>query len=140
MNRLVIYLLSLGAFLTGTAEFVVSGVLELIADDLNVSISAAGQLLTFYSLSYAFGSLVLVIATAKFERKIVLLVSMLIFLGGNLLAFVSTDYWLLMVSRIILAISGGLYIVIATNYASHLAPQENEARQWQLFLRALRYL
>ncbi|QOV12006.1 MFS transporter [Viridibacillus arvi] len=121
MNRITIYLLALGAFLTGTAEFVVSGVLELIAVDLNVSISVAGQLLTFYSLSYAFGALVLVITTAKFERKTILLLSMLVFLGGNVLAFASTGYWTLMASRIVLAMSGGLYIVIATNYAAHLA-------------------
>lgn len=69
MNRSLTYLLALGAFLTGTAEFIASGILEIIAADFGVSISAAGQLLTFYSLSYAFGALVLVLATAKYNRK-----------------------------------------------------------------------
>lgn len=121
MNRLAIYLLALGAFVTGTAEFVVSGILELIAEDLNVSIAAAGQLVTFYSLSYAFGALFLVMLTAKFERKQVMLYAMLAFIAGNLIAFMSHHYGMLMVSRIVLAMSGGLYIVIATHYASRLA-------------------
>jgi predicted MFS family arabinose efflux permease len=39
MNRFAIYLLALGAFGVGTAEFVVSGILEMISGDLGVSIS-----------------------------------------------------------------------------------------------------
>jgi Arabinose efflux permease len=121
MNRLGIYLLALGAFVTGTAEFVVSGILELIAGDLNVSIAKSGQLVTLYSLSYAFGALFLIMLTAKFERKHVLLCAMLTFTAGNLIAFFSDHFGVLMVSRIVLAMSGGLYIVIATHYAARLA-------------------
>ncbi|MEK3732048.1 MULTISPECIES: MFS transporter [unclassified Paenibacillus] len=121
MNRFAIFLLALGAFVTGTAEFVVSGILELIAEDLDVSIAAAGQLVTFFSLSYAFGALFLVMLTAKFERKRVLLFAMLTFIAGNLIAFFSSYFGLLMFSRIVLAMSGGLYIVIATHYAARLA-------------------
>ena len=39
INQLIIILLALGAFVTGTAEFVVSGILELISFELDVSIS-----------------------------------------------------------------------------------------------------
>lgn len=116
-----LFLLALGAFVTGTAEFVVSGILELVADDLNASIAAAGQLVTFYSLSYAFGALFLVMLTAKLERKQVMLYAMLAFIAGNLIAFASHHYSLLMASRIVLAMSSGLYTVIATHYAARLA-------------------
>ncbi len=121
MNHLTIYLLALGAFVTGTAEFVVSGILEIISEDLNVSISLAGQLITIYSLSYAMGALVLVMLTAKFERRNVLMASIVIFILGNLIAFVSYNYLLLMLSRIVMAMSGGLYIVVATNYAAQIS-------------------
>ncbi|GAE28712.1 MFS transporter [Halalkalibacter hemicellulosilyticus] len=121
VNHLTIYLLALGAFVTGTAEFVVSGILEIISEDLNVSISLAGQLITIYSLSYAMGALVLVMLTAKFERRNVLMASIVIFILGNLIAFVSYNYLLLMLSRIVMAMSGGLYIVVATNYAAQIS-------------------
>lgn len=126
MNRLATYLLALGAFVTGTAEFVVSGILELIAADMQVSIAAAGQLVTFYSLSYALGAFFLVMLTAKFERKQVLLYAMLAFVAGNLVAFFSDNFGILMFSRIILAMSGGLYIVIATHYAARLAQPDKQ--------------
>lgn len=121
MNRLAIYLLALGAFCVGTGEFVVSGILELVSEDLNVSISVAGQLVTVYALSHAFGALVLVMLTSKFERKNILVYSMLVFIVGNTIAFISSDFNLLVISRIVMAMSGGLYFVVATNYAAKLA-------------------
>ncbi|KMY51192.1 MFS transporter [Peribacillus loiseleuriae] len=121
MNRNAIYLLALGAFGVGTAEFIVSGILEVISNDLNVPVSLAGQLVTVYALSHAFGALVLVMLTTKFERKRVLLSSMLIFIVGNIVAFFSYNFGMLMFSRIVLAMSGGLYFVIATIYAAQLA-------------------
>ncbi len=87
MNQLIIILLALGAFVTGTAEFVVSGILELISFELDISISMAGQLITIYSLSYAIGALILVMLTSKLDRKKVLLYAISIFILGNLVAF-----------------------------------------------------
>ncbi|MBO0995604.1 MFS transporter [Bacillus sp. SD088] len=124
INQLTIILLALGAFVTGTAEFVVSGILELISFELDVSISIAGQLITIYSLSYAIGALVLVMLTSKFDRKKVLLYAISIFILGNLVAFFSYNFVLLMLSRVIMAMSGGLYIVVATNYAAQIAAPE----------------
>lgn len=125
MSRFAIYLLALGAFVVGTAEFVVSGVLEVISDDLNVSISLAGQLVTIYALSHAFGALVLVMLTAKFDRKKVLLYAMLVFIVGNIIAFFSINFSMLMFSRIVLAMSGGLFFVVAISYAAKLAQPAN---------------
>jgi DHA1 family putative efflux transporter-like MFS transporter len=121
MNRLSIYLLALGAFVLGVTEYVVAGTLDIIAQDLNISISLAGQLITIYALAFAFGSFILVILTAKFDRKKVLLLSLVIFISGNIIAFVSYQFELLMVSRIVLAMSGGLYTVVASNFAAKLA-------------------
>ncbi|NRG29859.1 MFS transporter, partial [Bacillus circulans] len=126
INQVIIILLSLGAFVMGTAEFVVSGILEIISSDLGISISIAGQLITVYSLSYAMGALVLVVLTAKFERKKILLYSIITFIIGNIVAFFSYDYFLLILSRVIKAISGGLYIVVATNYAAQIAITEKK--------------
>ncbi|PEJ78489.1 MFS transporter [Bacillus wiedmannii] len=124
MNQLIIILLALGAFVTGTAEFVVSGILELISFELDISISMAGQLITIYSLSYAIGALILVMLTSKLDRKKVLLYAISIFILGNLVAFFSYNFVFLMLSRVIMAMSGGLYIVVATNYAAQIAVPE----------------
>ncbi|MBD3860663.1 MFS transporter [Bacillus sp. 28A-2] len=123
---LLILLLAVGSFVTGTSEFVVSGILDIISDDLHISIPVAGQLITIYSLFYAVGALFLVMATSKLNRKKVLLSAISMFIAGNVLAFFSHHFMLLMLSRVIMAMSGGLYIVLATNYAAQLAPPEKK--------------
>ncbi|MFV5960730.1 MFS transporter [Bacillus sp. AK25] len=123
---LLIFLLAVGSFVTGTSEFVVSGILDIISDDLRISIPVAGQLITIYSLFYAVGALFLVMATSKLNRKKVLLSAISMFIAGNVLAFFSHHFMLLMLSRVIMAMSGGLYIVLATNYAAQLAPPEKK--------------
>ena len=50
-----IYLLGAGAFAVGTSAYVVSGVLPDVSSELHVSLTAAGQLATAFSLSYAIG-------------------------------------------------------------------------------------
>ncbi|EPY09829.1 MFS transporter [Paenibacillus alvei] len=122
MNRVGIYLLALGAFIIGTVDFITVGILNMIAADMNVSIGMAGQLVTIFSISFVIGSLILVALTIRFERKKVLLYSLAIFLVGNLTAFLSTRFEILMVSRVLLAASGGLFTVIATVFAAKLAP------------------
>ena len=122
MSRFAIYLLAFGAFLLGTSDFVIAGILEIIAHDLDVSVTMAGQLVTTFSISFVIGSLFLVALTARYERKKVLLLSLLWFACGNVIAFFSYSYELLILSRIVLAMSGGLYSVLASSYAARLAP------------------
>lgn len=135
--QLLIILLAVGSFVTGTSEFVVSGILDIIAVDLHISIPAAGQLITIYSLFYAVGALFLVMATSKLNRKKVLLSAIFVFILGNVVAFFSHHFVLLLLSRVIMAMSGGLYIVVATNYAAQIAPPEKREAQWQRSLLVL---
>ncbi len=55
-NAWKIYLLAAVSFLVGTSEFIIAGILDTVAADVNVSVSAAGQLITVFSLTYAFGT------------------------------------------------------------------------------------
>ena len=56
------------------------GILPNVADDLNVNISQAGQLITGYALGVAFGAPILAMLTHKLPQKRLLLVLMLIFI------------------------------------------------------------
>jgi len=56
-------------FCTGTAEYLVSGVLPQLAADVSVSIAAAGQIVTAYALGVAIGGPVVTALTARLPRK-----------------------------------------------------------------------
>ncbi|XEC96326.1 MFS transporter [Paenibacillus tarimensis] len=124
MNRLSIYLLALGAFLAGTAELVVAGILHIIADDMMISIALAGQLITAYSLAFAIGTPILVALTSRMSRKKLLASSLGLFIIGCLVSYWSPGYAVLMVSRIILGASAGVFIVVAISSAAKLVPAD----------------
>ncbi|TDF97993.1 MFS transporter [Paenibacillus piri] len=124
MNRLTIYVLALGVFLTATSELVVAGILRVLAQDLNISIAVAGQLITAYSLAFAIGTPVLVSLTSRMERRKVLIGSLAAFILGCLASFWSPDISTLIAARIILGVSSGVYIVVAFGAAAKIVPPE----------------
>ncbi|MBE1444452.1 MFS transporter [Paenibacillus sp. OAS669] len=124
MNRLSLYLLSIGAFVTGTSELIVAGILPAIADDLGVSVALAGQLITVFSLSFAIGTPVIVALTNRIQRKTALLVSLALFSIGCLCSFMSPGYGFLLGSRIVIGLSAGVYTVIAFGSVAKLVPPE----------------
>lgn len=111
--RAIVYLLAVSVFVMATSELVVAGILPMIADDLHVSVGTAGQLVTLYAVGVALGSPVLISAAARMERRRLLLLSCLVFVIGNAAAFAAPHYVVLAASRVIQAVSVGVFTVIA---------------------------
>ena len=84
--------LAVAAFGIGTTEFVIMGLLPNVAKDLDVSIPAAGMLVSGYALGVAVGAPLLAILTAGFPRKIALLTLMGLFILGNALCALAANY------------------------------------------------
>ncbi|RAL27123.1 MFS transporter [Thermoflavimicrobium daqui] len=108
-------------FIVGTVELVIGGILNLIAADLGVSISEAGKLITVYSLAFALSGPVMLTMTFRYERKKLYLYSLFVFLIGNLLSAFSPNYSVLMLSRILLALSSSLLITLSITIVTKLA-------------------
>lgn len=121
-----IYMLAIVSFLVGTSEFIIAGILDKVAADIGVSLAAAGQLITVYSLAYAFGTPFLMAATAKVDRKRLLIYSLAVFVIGNFAALAFSGYGFLLVSRVVLALSSGVFVVTALTVAAKLAPPEKQ--------------
>ncbi|GAA3411634.1 MFS transporter [Paenibacillus hodogayensis] len=120
----IIYLLALGATVVGTAESIITGILDMVATDINVSIGLAGQLVAMYSIAYAVGTPILIALTSKIDRKKLLFLALLIFLIGNVIAVLSPNFTILMISRAILGVSAGVFAVVALGIAAQIAPPE----------------
>jgi DHA1 family putative efflux transporter-like MFS transporter len=124
MKRMVIYILMIAVFFTATSELVVAGILNVLADQLDVSVALAGQLVTVYSLGFAIGTPVVVSLTARMGRKKLLLLALLSFIIGNLISFFSPSFDLLIASRMILGVSSGVLLVAAFSAAAKMVPPE----------------
>jgi predicted MFS family arabinose efflux permease len=116
--------LALGTFATGTESFMIAALLPGLADDLSVTLVAAGQLITVFALTYAISSPVLSALTAGVGRRNLLLVSMTAFALANFFASTATDFWQLLAARILLAAAAGLYVPSASALAGAIVAPE----------------
>jgi predicted MFS family arabinose efflux permease len=120
--------LALGTFAVGVEGFVIATLLPAIAADSGVTITQAGYLVFAYAIAYAIGAPLLSALTGKFDRRPLLAVVALVFTVGALLAAMSQGYAMLLVARLIIAASAGLYAATAQAAAVTLAPAERRAR------------
>jgi MFS transporter, DHA1 family, inner membrane transport protein len=124
----VLAVLFAGAFVMGCAEMLVVGLLDLIADDLAVSVPAAGALVTANALGLAFGGPVLTFATTRLDRRTVLLGTVVVFVLGNVLPALFADYGLFLVARVVTGAAQGLFIAAAITTATSIVPPERSGR------------
>ncbi|MEF1228317.1 MFS transporter [Vibrio fortis] len=124
---LALLALTLSAFAIGTTEFVIVGLIPTMATDLNVSLPSAGLLVSLYALGVAVGAPVLTALTGKWNRKLVLLTIMSLFVVGNLLAWQAPGYNTLIAARILTGLAHGVFFSIGSTIATGLVAKEKAA-------------
>jgi DHA1 family inner membrane transport protein len=129
--------LAAGAFCIGMTEFLPMGLLPDIARGLDVSIPAAGNLVTVYAMGVVIGGPLAVAFTLRWPRKLTLLVLMGIFTLGNALCALAPNYELLAVARVFSALSHGSFFGIGAVVALHLAPPNQSSRALALMFTGL---
>ncbi|MDP4099321.1 MFS transporter [Paenibacillus sp. P96] len=120
-------MLALVSFLVGTSEYIISGILDQIAQTLGVSVAAAGQLITVFSLTYAIGTPILMAVTAQMDRRKLLLYSLGLFIISNLLAFTLPGFGMFIAARIAMALGAGMVVVTALTMAAKIAAPGKQA-------------
>ncbi|MEZ8583337.1 MFS transporter [Vibrio cyclitrophicus] len=124
---LALFALTLSAFAIGTTEFVIVGLIPTMASDLNVSLPSAGLLVSLYALGVAIGAPVLTALTGKWNRKLVLLGVMALFVVGNLLAWQAPGYNTLIAARILTGLAHGVFFSIGSTIATGLVSKDKAA-------------
>ena len=119
--------LTAGAFGIGTTEFLIMGLLLQVAADMQVSVSAAGLLISGYALGVFVGAPILTLATRRMPRKAVLLSLMAIFTFGNAACALAPDYGLLMAARILTSLAHGTFFGVGSVVATSLVTEDKRA-------------
>lgn len=120
--------LALGAFVIGSAELVVIGILNLVAGDTAVSISTAGLLVTCYALGISIGGPIVTALTTRLDRRLLLRLSLAIFVAGNLLAVLAASFEMLVLARVITGSVHGLFVGVASMVAAALVPPDQKGQ------------
>lgn len=119
--------LAIGAFAIGTTEFSPMGFLPQIAENLNISIPTAGMLITAYALGVMIGAPFMTLWFGRFPRRKALILAMIIFTIGNILAAIAPNYWSLMAARILTSLNHGVFFGIGSIVATSVVPKDKQA-------------
>ncbi|MFS0838550.1 MFS transporter [Paenibacillus sp. 1P03SA] len=122
-----IYMLALISFLVGTSEYIIAGILDKIAASLDISLVAAGQLITVFSLVYGLGTPLLIALTARWERRNLLICSLGLFVVANVLAYILPGFAAFVGARVLMALGAGVVVVTALTLAAKIAPSGKQA-------------
>ncbi len=117
---LQVWILTLAAFAIGTAEFVIAGILTQVSETLNISEGQAGHLITGYALAIVIGGPILTLWLARYDKRKVLIGLMGLFVVSNLITAFSTDYSVLMFSRVMAGLTQGPFYGIGAVVATRL--------------------
>ncbi len=136
-NNTIIYIMALAVFLIGTVEYIITGIIEMIAVDLGVSTSKIGLLVTVFALAAAIVAPILIALTINVDRKKLLLITLGIFIASNGLMFISPSYETVFLVRIVQGASGGIATVVAMAVATRLVEKERRGRAIGIILMGL---
>lgn len=124
---IAIWALSIGAFAICTSEFVIMGLLQEVAKDLNVSISQSGFLVTGYALGVVLGAPFLTPFLVGLKRKAVLIGLMLLFTVGNVACAIAQDYNTMLIARVFTALAQAAFFGLGAVVAIRLVKPEKQA-------------
>jgi len=125
--NLGIIALAIGAFGIGVTEFAPMGLLPVIANDLGVSIPAAGLLISAYAFGVVIGAPVMTLTTGRVSRRTLLIGLAGVFTAGNLFAAVSDSYGMLLAARIVTSFNHGAFFGVGSIVAAGLVAPERRA-------------
>ncbi|MEU9384641.1 MFS transporter, partial [Streptomyces sp. NPDC048279] len=134
---LALLALAVGAFGLGTTEFVMMGLLPDVADDLHISIPAAGHLVSAYALGVVIGAPLLAALTARIPRRTVLISLMALFVAGNALSALAPTYDWLLAARFLSGLPHGAFFGVGAVVATNLVAPERKARSVSLMFMGL---
>ncbi len=127
-GALCVWLLAVSAFVIVTTEFLIVGLLPALARDLEVSVAAAGGLVTLFAFTVMLAGPILTSLVSHLDRKKLFVVLLLVFAGSNALAALSQNIWVLAVARFIPAIALPVFWGTASETAAEIAGPTRAAK------------
>jgi DHA1 family inner membrane transport protein len=124
----VVPLLALGTFLMITTEYIVAGLLQEIAADLDVGVAQVGLLITAFAVGMIVGSPTMALATLKLPPRATLVLALVVFAAGHVVAALSGGFAPVLVARFVTALASGAFWAVASVVATTAAGPERSTR------------
>ncbi|APX73198.1 MFS transporter [Companilactobacillus allii] len=125
--NLILMSLAISAFAIGSTEFISVGIMPILTETFNISLAKGGLTVSIYAAGIMFGAPILTLVTNRWNRKKLLIGIMVSFVIGNLIAALAPTFLILLLGRIITALSHGIFMAIASLIAADVVTPDKRA-------------
>ncbi|WP_054028749.1 MFS transporter [Bacillus sp. FJAT-28004] len=122
--NLLIFILAVGVFGILNTEMGVIGILPLIADYYEVSVSKAGLFVSLFALVVAISAPSMPLLFSGINRKKVMLIVLGVFVLGNIVSIFATNFTIALIARVIPAFFHPIYCSMAFTVAANSVSNE----------------
>lgn len=119
--------LAISAFAIGSTEFISVGIMPILTKTFNISLATGGLTVSIYAAGIMIGAPILTLITNRWSRKKLLIGIMVSFVIGNLIAALAPTFWILLLGRIVTALSHGIFMAIASWIAADVVAPNKRA-------------
>lgn len=127
-------ILALGTFSHGVDRHLLTGLMPMVTADLQVSASTFGMSTAVFGAVFAVASPIIAALTESWERRLLLGISMVTFLGGILLQVTATQLPILLIGSAFIGLSGTTYLPTAYSSAGVHSTSATRARSLAVVL------
>ena len=124
-NSLLVFILTLGVFGIINTEMGVVGIIPLIAETFHVSVPEAGKTVSLFALVVAVSGPVMPLLLSGMNRKSAMLLSLGIFIAGNIVSMLTQDFTVILAARVIPAFFHPVYVSMAFTVAAGSADKKD---------------
>ncbi|MGW2274660.1 Cmx/CmrA family chloramphenicol efflux MFS transporter [Streptomyces yangpuensis] len=132
-----VHVLGLSVFALGTSEFMLSGLLPPIADDMGVSIPQAGLLISAFAIGMVIGAPLLAVATLRLPRRTTLIALISVFGLGQVAGALAPSYAFLFASRVVAALACAGFWAVGAAVAIAMVDKDQRARAMAVMIGGL---
>ena len=127
-QNLLIFSFTFMAFILGTTEYIIVGLLSEISASLEVTLATAGGLVSGFAISYAIGTPIMMSLCGRIPKRISILAALVFILLLNLWSAIAGTYSLLLVTRIVTAVLCGFALSVAIIVANDVLDLEKRGK------------
>jgi predicted MFS family arabinose efflux permease len=120
----ILFLFSLTNLVIGTGAYVLTGILQPLADSLHVSVAAAGQATTAHALATAILAPLILLATGGWPRKRAILLALALFATGTAISASAQSLTVLLLGRVLMGAGTVFTAVVAGVTVAIVAPEQ----------------
>ena len=117
----------LATFAIGTEKFIVVGLLPNIAEYFHVPLGQASQLVTYYVFGITISGPIFAFLLRKVDKKLSLMLLMIIFIVGNIMAFMAPTYEIILLGRVVASFTHAPFIGIANMLITELSSEKEKS-------------